>query len=166
MTYRTIFGYGPTTMRIEVDSPDNVKLRQMLQAHHEDMLKNSPQESVHALDMTSFKDEDITFWTVWIDDELAGCGALKRLSEVHAEIKSMRTDEPFLRRGVAGKLLAHILDFAKSQSYQKVSLETGSMDVFNPARRLYMSFGFEECLPFSDYNLDPYSVFFSKTISN
>ena len=76
-------------MKIQLDKPENNKLKQLLLEHHEDMLKHSPPESVHALDHDSLKNTAITFWTAWIDDELAGCGALKRIDEKHAEIKSM-----------------------------------------------------------------------------
>ncbi|MFT5208873.1 MAG: putative acetyltransferase [Flavobacterium sp.] len=151
-------------MKIQLDNPENIELKQLLLEHHEDMLKHSPPESVHALDQDAFKNSAITFWTAWIDDDLAGCGALKRIDEKHAEIKSMRTSQSFLRKGVAGKLLRHILDFAKSQSYEDVSLETGSIDVFVPAQKLYRSFGFKECKPFSDYQIDIHSMYFTKNL--
>ena len=75
--------------------------------------------------MSSLKSPNITFWTLWINDELAGCGALKKLNNTHAELKSMRTSQRFLRKGVASKLLRHILEMAKKQSFEKISLETG-----------------------------------------
>ena len=112
-------------MKIKVDNLESIELRKLLQEHHEDMLKHSPQESVHALDMSSLKSPNITFWTLWINDELAGCGALKKLNNTHAELKSMRTSQRFLRKGVASKLLRHILEMAKKQSFEKISLETG-----------------------------------------
>jgi len=128
------------------------------------MLKHSPPESVHALDLTALKADDITLWSAWSNDELAGCGALKRLNSEHAEIKSMRTSKQYLRQGVAANLLTHILAFAKTKHYQKVSLETGTMTAFTPAQKLYKSFGFSQCQPFSDYQLDPHSMFFTKEL--
>ena len=104
---------------------DGIEIKQLLQEHHEDMLKHSPVESVHALDLSSLKAPDVTFWTAWINGELAGCGALKRLNSTHTELKSMRTAQKFLRKGVAVKLLTHILAPAKAKDYQTVSLETG-----------------------------------------
>ncbi|NQY88755.1 MAG: GNAT family N-acetyltransferase [Colwellia sp.] len=152
-------------MKIQLDNLASIEVNQLLQAHHNDMLKHSPPESVHALDLTSLKAADITFWTVWIDDELAGCGALKKLNEKHAEVKSMRTAGKFLRKGVAAKLLTHILATAKNQRFERVSLETGTMNAFSPAQKLYKNFGFQECQPFSNYQNDPYSMFLTKTIS-
>ena len=151
-------------MKIQVDNLESIEVKQLLQEHHDDMLKHSPPESVHALDLASLKAPDVTFWTVLIDGQLAGCGALKRLNEKHAELKSMRTSQKFLRKGVAAKLLAHMMAIAKAQSYQKISLETGTMEAFAPAQKLYKSFGFKECQPFSNYQEDPYSIFLSKSV--
>ena len=151
-------------MKIQVDNLKSVEVKQLLQEHHDDMLKHSPPESVHALDLSSLKAPDVTFWTAWIDGELAGCGALKKLNEKHAEIKSMRTSQQFLRKGVAAKLLTHMLNTAKTQSFAKISLETGTTNAFVPAQKLYKSFGFQECQPFLNYKEDPYSMFLTKAI--
>ncbi len=147
---------------IKIDDLSGVELAELLNEHLEDMRSISPPESKHALDIGGLRQPDITFWTIWEGDELAGCGALKELSAAHGEIKSMRTAAAFRRRGVAAKLLQHILEEAARRGYQKLSLETGSMAYFEPARRLYASFGFEACAPFADYHEDPNSVFMTK----
>ncbi len=152
-------------MKIKIDNLESSEVEQLLQEHHNDMLQHSPPESVHVLDLSSLKAPDITFWTAWINDELAGCGALKKLSDKHAEIKSMRTAKQFLRKGVAAKLLTHVLAAAKAQSFERVSLETGTKDAFFPAQNLYKSFGFQACLPFDNYQEDPYSMFLTKVIA-
>lgn len=136
----------------------------LLQAHHHDMLSHSPPESVHALDIEKLEHADITFWSLWINQQLAGIGALKELDLTHGEIKSMRTSRKFLRKGVGGKMLEHIIQQARQRSYKKLSLETGTMDAFLPAQKLYQQFGFTECQPFADYQEDPYSMFMSKNI--
>ena len=151
-------------MKIQIDNLESIEVKQLLQEHHEDMLKHSPPESVHALDLSSLKAPDVTFWTAWINGELAGCGALKKLNEKHVELKSMRTSQNFLRKGVAAKLLTYMLGAAKDQSFAKVSLETGTKKAFVPAQKLYKSFGFQECQPFSNYQEDPYSMFLTKAI--
>jgi putative acetyltransferase len=151
-------------MNIRIDTLEGVEIHKLLREHHEDMLKHSPPESVHALDLSSLKSSDVTFWSGWIDGELAGCGALKKISDNHAEIKSMRTSHQFLRKGVAAKLLTHIIKFAKSQHYNRISLETGTADVFLPAQNLYNGFGFEDCEPFSNYEEDPHSMFLTKEL--
>jgi putative acetyltransferase len=102
---------------------------------------------------------DVSFWSAWEGDELLGCGALKQLDGEHGEIKSMRTSSAHLRKGVAARLLQHIIDEAGRRSYRRLSLETGSAQAFAPARRLYARFGFQPCAPFADYVDDPYSVF-------
>lgn len=71
----------------------------------------------------------------------------------------MRTAAPFLRQGVASTVLRHLIAEASSAGYRRLSLETGSMTYFEPARRLYQKFGFVECRPFASYIEDPNSVF-------
>lgn len=90
---------------------------------------------------------------------MLGCGALKELDAAHGEIKSMRTSTVHLRKGVAAKLLEHIIREARQRAYKRLSLETGSTAAFSPARSLYIRFGFKECPPFAGYVEDPYSIF-------
>ena len=123
------------------------------------MAENSPPESIHALNVAKLKQPNITFYSAWEGDELLGCGALNELTATHGEIKSMRTAEKHVRKGVARAILQHLLNEAKTRGYTKVSLETGSMDAFLPARRLYETFGFTYCEPFDQYTEDPNSKF-------
>jgi putative acetyltransferase len=131
----------------------------------DDMHSSSPPESVHALDLVALRHPDITFWTVWEDGELMGCGALKQLSPEHAELKSMRTARTHLRKGVARTMLQHILVAARAKGFKRISLETGTPAPFIAAQQLYASEGFVECGPFANYVLDPYSVFMSKALT-
>ncbi len=151
-------------MKIIIDDLRGPEIKALLAEHLDDMSAQSPPESTHALDLAGLRAPEVTFWTLWQDDKLAGCGALKALSAQHAEIKSMRTAQPFLRQGVARQLLQHILAVAAERGYQRLSLETGSMRGFRPARALYAAFGFEECAPFADYVLDPNSVFMTRCL--
>jgi putative acetyltransferase len=151
-------------MKIKIDRLESAEIAELLQEHHHDMLKHSPEESVHALNLTALKAPEITFWSVWLGNELAGCGALKELNLIHVELKSMRTSSQHLRQGVAAKLLTYLLAQAKTRGYKKVSLETGTAAAFVPAQELYLRFGFVNCAPFSDYKEDPHSLFLSKNI--
>ena len=146
-------------MEIVVDDLSGGAVHELLREHLRSMHLHSPAESVHALDLDGLRQPGITFWTVWEGGELLGCGALKELNVAHGEIKSMRTAAAHLRKGVARRMLAHILAEARRRGYRRVSLETGSAEAFRPARRLYESFGFEYCGPFDGYALDPFSVF-------
>ena len=116
----------------------------------------------HALDLEGLKKPEITFWTVWDDNNLVGCGAVKELNAEHAEIKSMRTKADCRGKEIASKLLQHILQEAKMRGYRRLSLETGSMPFFQPARNLYAKHGFDYCTPFFTYKEDPNSVFMTK----
>ncbi|MEM7227224.1 MAG: GNAT family N-acetyltransferase [Planctomycetota bacterium] len=136
----------------------------LLEVHLKGVAMHSPPESIHALDLDGLRAPDMTFWTAWRGADLAGCGALRELDAEHGEIKSMRTAEAHLRRGVARALLAHMLDVARSRAYVKVSLETGAQDGFAPAHALYRSFGFNPCGPFGSYREDPNSLFMTRQL--
>jgi putative acetyltransferase len=146
-------------MEIKVDDLTGAEVHELLREHLRNMHLHSPPESVHALDLEGLRRPGITFWAVREAGELLGCGALKELDPTHAEIKSMRTASKHLRRGVARALLRHILEEARRRGYKRLSLETGSAEAFDPARRLYEAFGFEYCGPFEGYTEDPFSVF-------
>src|SRR5688572_14732162 len=134
-------------MKIKVDDLAGPEIAAFLEEHIQDMRAVSPPESKHALDLAGLRQPEITFWTVWDDGQLVGCGALMQLDAAHGEVKSMRTAKTCRQRGVASTLLDHIIAQAKSRGYQRLSLETGSMPFFEPARRLYQKFGFEVCGP-------------------
>ncbi|AAN57360.2 GNAT family N-acetyltransferase [Shewanella oneidensis MR-1] len=152
------------TMKITLDDLKGPEIAALLQEHLDDMRATSPPESVHALDLNGLRQPNIRFWTLWDDRNLAGCGALKWLDAEHAEIKSMRTAATYKQQGVASQILQHLINDAKAAGVQRLSLETGSMTFFQPARSLYAKFGFELCGPFADYVLDPNSVFMTKNI--
>jgi len=151
-------------MKIILDDLKGPEIAALLTEHLEDMRATSPPESVHALDLDGLRQPNIRFWTLWDSRNLAGCGALKWLDAEHAEIKSMRTAATYKQQGVASQILQHLINDAKAAGVQRLSLETGSMAFFQPARNLYAKFGFELCGPFADYTLDPNSVFMTKNI--
>ena len=151
-------------MDIRVDDLRGAAVSGLIREHLQSMTLHSPPESIHALGLEALRQPEITFWSVWRDAELMGCGALKQLDARHGEIKSMRTATPHLRKGVAARLMEHILEEAKRRYYGRLSLETGSMEAFAPARNLYARYGFRPCGPFADYVEDPYSVFMTKEL--
>jgi putative acetyltransferase len=151
-------------MRIEIDDPAAPDVKALLEEHLRNMHELSPPESVHALDISRLKGGDITFWTAREGDALLGCGALKEIDSTHGEVKSMRTTRAVRRKGVGRSILSHILTVARSRGYKRLSLETGSIQAFMPAQKLYESFGFTYCGPFADYRPDPNSVFMTKEL--
>lgn len=146
-------------MRIEIDDLTRPEIHALLNEHLQDMYGLSPPESVHALDIERLRKPEITFWSAWDGSVLLGCGALKQLDHKHGEIKSMRTPAALRRRGAGRAILAYILQVARSRGYERLSLETGSIEAFKPAQQLYESFGFTYCGPFGEYAEDPNSVF-------
>ena len=143
---------------IRIDDLTDPRIALLLEEHLADMRRISPPESVHALDLERLRNPGIKFWSAWAKDELVGCGALKRLDGEHAEIKSMRTSNAYRRKGIGKLILEHIIGEARRDGYRRLSLETGTPPFFEPARTMYRSYGFEECAPFADYRIDPYSV--------
>lgn len=151
-------------MEIKIDDLNGPEIATLLGEHLQSMTLHSPPESIHALNLDELKKTEVTFWTAWDRDELLGCGALKELDRQHAEIKSMKTATLHVRKGVAKRLLEHMIEEAKRRGYHRLSLETGSMEAFEPAKRLYVSVGFQYCEPFANYVEDPYSVFMTKEL--
>ena len=131
----------------------------LLEQHLALMNSITPAESVHALDLDGLRGHDVTAWTAWQEDLLLGCGALKEIDPEHGEIKSMHTAAASRGQGVGAAILQHLLDEANRRGYRRLSLETGSMEEFAPARSLYERYGFSYCSPFGDYCEDPNSVF-------
>ena len=146
-------------IHIRIDDLTDPRIAAFLQEHMDDMHATSPPESVHALDLDGLRQPEITFWSAWRGDTLLGCVALKELDRAHAELKSMRTATALRGRGIGTRLMRHVLAEARRRGYRRVSLETGPMEFFAPARALYERHGFEYCEPFADYVLDPNSVF-------
>lgn len=153
----------PTTLILADDLSDSAVI-DLLQGHLRDLSSHSPAESVHALDLDALRSKDVSLWTAWRSGVLLGCGALKELSAIHGEVKSMRTVDAYRRQGVAASLLEHMINEARKRRYETLSLETGSAPVFASARRLYVRYGFLPCAPFADYREDPYSTYMCKDL--
>ena len=151
-------------MEIKLDDLSGREIAALLEEHLANMHAISPLQSVHALPIEALRRPDITFWTVWENGELLGCGALKELDPQHGEIKSMRTASRHRRRGAGRAILRHIVGEATRRGYRRLSLETGSLSEFEPARQLYLQFGFTYCGPFGDYVEDPNSMFMTRVL--
>ena len=146
-------------MHIELDDLSRPAVHELLREHLANMHELTPADRVFALDLSKLRQPDITFWTVWDDAVLLGCGALKELTPRHGEVKSMRTPARLRRRGAGRAVLMRIIETARERGYDRLSLETGSHPDFGAAHQLYRSVGFEACGPFGPYEADPYSVF-------
>ncbi len=132
----------------------------LIRIHLQGMHDNSPSEFVYALDTSSLQKTNISFFTIWEQNQLFACGAISELSKEHAELKSMRTHPDFLNQGHATRMLKHLLQVAKKRGYRKVSLETGTTVDFEPAIYLYQKYGFKAGEAFSDYVPNDFSQYF------
>lgn len=153
------------TLRILRDSPLALEVLPLLQRHLDLMWASSPPESVHALDPGELAVSDVAFFTLREGPAVLGMGAVKRISDDHAEIKSMHVVAEARGRGLARVLLDHLMAEAGALGYARLSLETGVEDVFAPARALYARAGFSECPPFEGYVADPNSVFMTRLLA-
>jgi putative acetyltransferase len=151
-------------IEIRMDDLAGEATRALIAFHLDGMHDTSPPESVHALDIDGLRHPSVTFWSAWIDGELAGIAALKSIDAERGELKSMRVDDRFRGSGVGRALLRHLMAEARGRGMTSLWLETGSPDDFVPAQRLYESEGFARCGPFEGYSDDPFSVFMTRTL--
>jgi len=153
---------------ITIDDLTSPETEALVRAHKSEMLTVSPWDSSHALLMDGLRHQSITLWRATVDGHLAAMGGLKQLSPDVGEIKSMHTASAFRGRGLGlgAKLLETILETARAEGLQRISLETGTQALFAPAWHLYGRYGFEPCGPFGSYVPDPNSRFFTKRLDS
>ena len=148
-------------MEIIEDDLSGEAIQALLSLHAEGMMANSPMGACHYLDLSGLQTPEITVWSIWDADELAGCGALREIDLSQGEVKSMRTADGHLGKGVGRRLLDHITNTARSRGYSRLSLETGSTEAFAAAIHLYESSGFQPSGPFAGYEPNEFSRFFT-----
>ena len=145
---------------------DNQKVHELLIKHFIELRAASPEGSAHVLDIPGLKVSSIKFWSLWKDDMLMGCGALKFLDKEHGEFKSIRIHNDFRNQGNGINVINHLINEAKKLNINRLSIETGAGDFFIPARKLFKKCGFETCKPFAHYKEDVNSVYLTKNINN
>ena len=143
---------------------DREDVRRLLDRHFAGMRSSSPPDACHVLPADSLRSPDIRFFSLREEGRLLGVGALKRLSPPHAEVKSMRTAEEALGRGVGRAMLRHLMEEARRSACERLSLETGSGEPFAAALALYAKEGFVPCGPFGTYRDSPFTRFFTRLL--
>jgi len=140
---------------------DNLEVNDLLKKHFIELRSVSPAGSTHVLDIDGLKDPSIKFWSLWENNKLIGCGALKFLEKGHGEFKSIRVADEFRKKGIGERIINHLIDEAKKLEISKLSIETGAGEFFAPARKLFNKFGFKKSEPFAHYKVDPNSCYFT-----
>ena len=153
-------------MKLIEGSFDNPEVNNLLEKHFKELRSVSPEGSAHVLDIPGLKISSIKFWSLWKNDELLGCGALKFLEKEHGEFKSIRIHNDFRNQGNGINVINHLINEAKKLNINRLSIETGAGDFFIPARKLFKKCGFETCEPFAHYKEDVNSVYLTKIINN
>ena len=143
---------------------DNLEVNELLTKHFIELRAASPEGSAHVLDIPGLKVTSIKFWSLWENDKLIGCGALKFLDESHGEFKSIRIHNDFRGQGYGINVINYLINEAKKLKIKKLSIETGAGDFFIPARKLFKRTGFTVCKPFAHYKEDVNSVYLTKFI--
>jgi len=144
---------------------DDYEVNKLLKKHFIELRSVSPEGSTHVLDINGLKNASIKFWSLWEENKLVGCGALKFLETYHGEFKSIRVADDFRKKGYGKKIIHHLISESKEIGIKKLSVETGSGNFFLPARKLFTSCGFKPCDPFAHYKLDPNSCYFNLIIN-
>ena len=145
---------------------DNSEVDKLLRKHFIELRSVSPAGSTHVLDIDGLKDPSIKFWSLWENQRLMGCGALKFLNKNHGEFKSVRVADKFRKKGNGIKVINHLINKAKKLNIKRISLETGAGNFFIPARKLFDKCGFRVCKPFAHYKEDPDACYMSLLINN
>lgn len=151
-------------MKIVEDDLEGEAIAALLRHHVQGTFDTSPEDGAFALSIDALRLPGVTVWSAWEDAEILGCGALRELDAESGEIKSMRTADAHLGKGVAMSVLGHVIGVARDRGYRALYLETGSSPAFEPARRLYQKAGFTDCGPFADYRENPVSRFMVLTL--
>ena len=145
---------------------DNSDVNDLLTKHFIELRAASPEGSTHVLDIPGLKDPSIKFWSLWENNKLVGCGALKFLEKGHGEFKSIRVHDNFRNKGNGIKVINHLIGEAKKLDIDRISIETGAGIFFEPAKRLFKKCNFELCEPFAHYKEDINSLYLTKLINN
>lgn len=153
------------TVTITRESPLGPDLAHIFARHTADMHADTPPESIHMMDASELDVPEVSFFVMRQDGAPVAMGAFKRIEADHAEIKSMHVLIENRGQGLSRRMLTHLMEAARAEGIARLSLETGSQEMFRPARVLYERAGFTECSPFGDYVLDPMSVFMTRTLA-
>ena len=145
---------------------DHPEVNELLKKHFVELRAASPEGSAHVLNISGLKVPSIKFWSLWENNELMGCGALKFLDADHGEFKSIRVHDNFRGKGNGIKVINHLIIEAKKLKIKKLSIETGAGNFFVPARKLFNNSGFKACPPFAHYKKDVNSLYFTKHLDN
>ncbi|WP_435259453.1 GNAT family N-acetyltransferase [Thioclava sp. FR2] len=150
---------------IALESPLTPDLGLLFERHTADMHADTPPESIHMMDRGALASPGIWFFVMREEGEPVAMGAFKRISDDHAEIKSMHVLTEVRGRGLSRRMLEHLVDAARAEGFLRLSLETGVQPTFVAARALYANAGFVDCPPFEGYSEDPNSVFMTKQLA-
>ena len=145
---------------------DHPEVNDLLTNHFIELRAASPEGSAHVLDIPGLRVPSIKFWSLWENDKLFGCGALKFLDKNHGEFKSIRIHNNFRNKGNGIKIIEHLIYEARKLDIKRLSIETGAGIFFKPARKLFQKCSFKPCKPFAHYKEDTNSIYLTKLINN
>ncbi|MHA2096363.1 MAG: GNAT family N-acetyltransferase [Candidatus Hodarchaeales archaeon] len=81
-------------------------------------------------------------YLLYVDEEVAGMGALRNINKDVGEIKRMYIRQKYRGKGLGKEMLQQLLKKAKKLGFTRIYLNTGPF--MESARRIYQSLGFVE----------------------
>jgi len=100
-----------------------------------------------------FKEQQEGIRTVCVlerQNQLLGYGSLLRVSEYSyfrekgiPEVSAIWIDEPFRKQGLGKKLIEHLEDMARQESYKTIGIGVGLYKDYGPAQKLYFKMGYQ-----------------------
>lgn len=143
------------------DSPDSRRLIAALDAH---MSTRYPPEQRFG---PNLKADQLapglgSFVVARLDGQAVGCGAIRLLDPTTVEVKRMYVEPEVRGRGIAKKVLEHLVAAARELGAERAVLETGIYQ--DEAIALYRWAGFTEVECWGEYAGVPTSVCYEKAI--
>ncbi len=157
--------HGRIRVQITRESPLTVDLALLMARHTADMHADTPPESIHMMDAGQLAVPQVQFFVGRIQGAAVAMGAIKEIDAGHAEVKSMHVLSEHRGKGLSKAMLDHLVNAARASGYRRLSLETGTQPMFEPARQLYLRAGFSECPPFEGYALEPNSCYMTRRLA-
>ena len=150
-----------TILEASPDSPEAVALINELDDHLNQL--PYPERSRHAYSIDKLVREGVAFFVARYEGKSAACGGIKLFATDYAEVKRMYVRPVYRGLGLGKAMLNHLAQYARERQVSLLRLETGIYQT--EAIGLYDGYGFERRPPFGEYEEDPMSVYFEKSIA-
>lgn len=157
---------APLTVDVRVDDPASAAGQALLWGLTLELRAidgDRGEDGMAALTLGDLQSPDTTFVVARLDDQPAGCGALRPLEQGVGEVKRMYTTPWARGNGVALAVLSKLEEQARQRGYSVLRLETGDRQL--AALRLYERAGYRPIPCYGRYAERAWSRCFEKIIT-